>query len=118
MEGLARVNLPASDTGGVKGLCLEPRDLAIAKYAARRDKDRVFTGELVQHGLVGRETLLALVELTPVTPEGGNVCERTSRPTSHPPHPEEHRAAMRLEGWSAHLVCPPFETRSCGPLLR
>lgn len=63
------VNLPAGDTGGVKGLCLEPHDLAIAKYAARRDKDRVFTSELVRRGLVSRETLLALVELTPVTPE-------------------------------------------------
>jgi hypothetical protein len=61
------VNLPAGDTGGVKGLCLEPHDLAIAKYAARRDKDRVFTSELVRRGLVSQETLLALVEVTPVT---------------------------------------------------
>lgn len=61
------VNLPAGDTGGVKGLCLEPHDLAIAKYVARRDKDRIFTGELARRGLVGRERLLALVELTPVT---------------------------------------------------
>src|SRR5215211_8899920 len=29
------------------------------------------------------------------------------------PHPEERRAAARLEGWS-----PSFETRPCGPLLR
>jgi hypothetical protein len=63
------VNLPAGDTGGVRGLCLEPHDLAIAKYAARRDKDRVFTRELARRGLVNRETLLALVEKTPVTPE-------------------------------------------------
>lgn len=63
------VILPAGDTGGVKGLCLEPHDLAIAKYVARRDKDRIFTSELVRRRLVDRETLLALVELTPVTPE-------------------------------------------------
>jgi hypothetical protein len=63
------VTLPAGDTGGVKGLCLEPHDLAIAKYVARRDKDRIFTRELVRRGLVSRETLLALVDLTPVTPE-------------------------------------------------
>ena len=63
------VNLPAGDTGGVRGLCLEPHDLAIAKYAARRDKDKIFTSELVRRGLVDRETLLALVELTPVSPE-------------------------------------------------
>lgn len=63
------VNLPAGDTGGVKGLCLEPHDLAIAKYVARREKDRVFTSELARRGLVEREKLLALVDLTPVTPE-------------------------------------------------
>jgi hypothetical protein len=63
------VNLPAGDTGGVRGLCLEPHDLAIAKYVARRDKDRVFTRELVRRGLVNRETLLDLVEKTPVAPE-------------------------------------------------
>lgn len=62
------VNLPAGNTGGVQGLCLEPHDLAIAKYVARREKDRVFTGELVRRGLVEREKLLALVELTSVTP--------------------------------------------------
>jgi hypothetical protein len=63
------VNLPAGDTAGVKGLCLEPHDLAIAKYVARRAKDRMFTSELARRGLVERERLLALVELTPVTAE-------------------------------------------------
>ena len=63
------VNLPAGDTGGVKGLCLEPHDLAVAKYVARRDKDRVFTRELARRGLVSREKLLALVEQTPVSVE-------------------------------------------------
>lgn len=33
------VNLPPGDTRGVKGLCLDLHDLAIAKYAARREKD-------------------------------------------------------------------------------
>ena len=63
------VNLPAGDTGGVRGLCLEPHDLAIAKYVARRDKERVFTSELVRRRLVDREKLLALVEQTSLTPE-------------------------------------------------
>jgi len=63
------VNLPAGDTGGVKGLCLEPHDLAIAKYAAWRDKDRVFTRELARRGLVDRERLLALLGQTPVEPD-------------------------------------------------
>ena len=66
------VNLPAGDTGGVRGLCLEPHDLAISKYAvvpAPRDKDRTFTRELARRGLVNRETLLALLEQTPVSAE-------------------------------------------------
>lgn len=63
------VNLPAGDTGGVRGLFLEPHDLAISKYVARRDKDRIFTRELARRRLVDREKLLALVELTPVDME-------------------------------------------------
>jgi len=60
------VNLPQGDTGGVKGLCLDPHDLAIAKYVARRDKDIVFTRELARRGLVSRDRLLALLDQTPV----------------------------------------------------
>ena len=63
------VTLPPGDTGGVKGLCLEPHDLAIAKYVARRDKDRIFTLELARRGLVRRDKLLELVDRTPVAVE-------------------------------------------------
>jgi hypothetical protein len=63
------VNLPAGDTGGVRGLCLEPHDLAVSKYVARRDKDRIFTQELARRGLVDREKLLALVGQTPISAE-------------------------------------------------
>jgi len=63
------VNLQPGDTRGVKGLCLELHDLAIAKYAARREKDLIFTGELARRGLVSQERLLSLVELTPVDAE-------------------------------------------------
>jgi hypothetical protein len=63
------VNLPAGETGGVTGLCLEPHDLAISKYVARRDKDRTFTRELARRGLVDRAKLRALVDQTPVTAE-------------------------------------------------
>jgi hypothetical protein len=63
------VNLPAGDTGGVRGLCLEPHDLAISKYVAARDKDRIFTRELARRGLVDRQKLLALVEQTPISAE-------------------------------------------------
>jgi hypothetical protein len=63
------VNLPPGDTEGVKGLCLEPHDLAIAKYAAFREKDLIFTRELVRRGLVREERLLALLEQTPIGEE-------------------------------------------------
>jgi hypothetical protein len=63
------VHLAPGDTDGVKGLCLEPHDLAIAKYVARREKDVVFTRELARRGLVRRERLLALLDLTPVDDE-------------------------------------------------
>jgi hypothetical protein len=63
------VNLPSGDTGGVVGLCLDPHDLAIAKYVACREKDVVFTRELASRGIVSKDRLLALVEQTPVSEE-------------------------------------------------
>ena len=67
------VNLPPGDTDGVKGLCLEPHDLAIAKYAASREKDLIFTRELTRRGIVSEDRLLALLEDTAV---GDEVRER------------------------------------------
>ena len=63
------VNLPPGDTNGVKGLCLDPHDLAIAKYVAGREKDLVFTRELARRRIVKRTRLLALVDETPVGDE-------------------------------------------------
>jgi hypothetical protein len=63
------VNLPPGDTDGVTGLCLDPHDLAIAKYVARREKDIVFTRELAHRGMVKRDRLLALLDKTPVSDE-------------------------------------------------
>jgi hypothetical protein len=60
------VNLPPGDTEGVRGLCLDPHDLAIAKYVAGREKDRIFTRELASRGIVTRERLVALLAQTPV----------------------------------------------------
>jgi hypothetical protein len=61
------VHLPAGDTDGVAGLCLDPHDLAIAKYVARRAKDVVFTRELARRGIVSYDRLLALIDLTPIS---------------------------------------------------
>lgn len=58
------VRLPPGDTDGVRGLCLDPHDLAISKYAAFREKDLVFTRELARRGLVSREQLLVLLGQT------------------------------------------------------
>jgi hypothetical protein len=63
------VNLPPGDTEGVQGLCLEPHDLAIAKYVARREKDLAFTRELARRAIVDQHRLLALVDKTPVGEE-------------------------------------------------
>jgi hypothetical protein len=63
------VNLPPGDTEGVKGLCLEPHDLAIAKYAAARAKDLIFTRELARRGIVSAARLLALLDQTAVDKE-------------------------------------------------
>jgi len=60
------VNLAEGDTGGVRGLCLDPHDLAIAKYAARREKDLEFTRELARRGYITQRRLLELLEVTPV----------------------------------------------------
>jgi hypothetical protein len=58
------VNLPPGDTAGVSGLCLDPHDLAIAKYVARRDKDIAFNRELAARGIVKKKRLLLLLDDT------------------------------------------------------
>ena len=63
------VNLSEGDTEGVRGLCLEPHDLAISKYFARREKDLIFTRELARRDLVKKKRLLALLDDTPVAEE-------------------------------------------------
>jgi hypothetical protein len=60
------VNLAPGDTEGVQGLCLDPHDLAIAKYVARREKDLAFNRALARRGIVTHEHLLQLLEKTPV----------------------------------------------------
>jgi hypothetical protein len=53
----------------VRGLCLDPHDLAIAKYVARREKDLIFTRELARRGLVSQERLIDLIDQTAVAEE-------------------------------------------------
>ena len=63
------VDLPPGDTEGVRGLCLDPHDLAIAKYAAFREKDLVFIRELAHRGIVSKDELLRLLAQTELTEE-------------------------------------------------
>jgi len=58
------VRLPTGDTDGVRGLCLDPHDLAISKYAAFREKDLIFTRELARRGIISKQQLLMLLEHT------------------------------------------------------
>lgn len=52
------VRVVNQNTRGAVGLCLEPHDLAIAKAAANRDKDKLFVTQLLAHGLVELSVLL------------------------------------------------------------
>ena len=61
------VRLAPGDTDGATGLCLDPHDLAISKYAARREKDIVFNREMARLGIVGKEKLLDLLDTAPLS---------------------------------------------------
>ena len=49
--------ITGENTRFVRGWCLEVHDLAIAKYAAGREKDLDFTAALARHEMVSREVL-------------------------------------------------------------
>jgi hypothetical protein len=63
------VELARGDTEGVRGLCLDPHDLAISKYVARREKDLAFVCWLAHRKLVKRKVLLERLEETAVARE-------------------------------------------------
>lgn len=110
------VSLPPGETEGVKGLCLEPHDLAIAKYAAAREKDLIFTHELARRGIVSEERLLSLLDQTAVDGElrermrsqiardfhaergiGDRAAKKQQQTASTADHSEEIRARGRAE---------------------
>ena len=55
-------------TGQAKAVFLEPHDLALAKLAAFRDKDRAFVGALLDANLLNTNTLLGRLVDLPVAP--------------------------------------------------
>lgn len=114
------VNLPPGDTGGVTGLCLEPHDLAISKYIARREKDIEFTRELARHRLVEMDKLLVRFGLVADCPHSarsngmdssspnGIKCQTgsvTSSQRREGVHHEAHSRRSRLgkESWNCEI---------------
>jgi hypothetical protein len=61
--------LIAVPTSGGTGLCLEPHDLLLSKYAAGREKDRDYVRAAARHGLGRREVLLERLAAMPVDEE-------------------------------------------------
>jgi len=57
------------NTRFVRGWCLETHDLAIAKYAAGREKDLEFTSALARHAMVDRDVLERRLASTPLDPQ-------------------------------------------------
>ena len=55
------VKVENDNTGGAKGWCLDPHDLAYAKLAARREKDIAFVANLLRHNLVKPSRVEALI---------------------------------------------------------
>lgn len=58
------VEIVNDNTGGVRGLCLEPHDLVISKLAAGRTKDIEFCAAAVTTGLVENTMLIARLAAT------------------------------------------------------
>ena len=54
-------------TNGIRGLCLEPGDLAISKLVAGRDKDRDFIRVLIRQTIVSETSLRERIQLLPAT---------------------------------------------------
>lgn len=72
-----------ANTQYVRGWCLEVHDLAIAKYAAGREKDLEFTAALARHSMVDRDVLEQRLAATPLDAEAkGRILARIQK--DHP----------------------------------
>ena len=67
-EGWRRrlVRVQNDNTHGATGWCLDPIDLAVAKYVAGRPKDIVFTLEMVRCGMIDPDTFARRLDATPI----------------------------------------------------
>ena len=57
-----------ANTNGATGWCIEAHDIAIAKYAAGREKDLRYTSELWRNGLLDAKTLHERLRTTELKP--------------------------------------------------
>jgi hypothetical protein len=85
------------------GLCLDPHDLVLSKYAAGREKDLAFNQALARYGCVNEDTLLRLAETLPVDAELKDVIVRrikadfsAANSQTSPKPPKSTRASFRL----------------------
>ncbi len=60
------VVLKNENTGSGIGLCLEIHDLVLSKFAAGREKDHLFTREMIRYHLVDETTLLSRLTTMPL----------------------------------------------------
>lgn len=63
------VSWPLLSSHPARPAFLEPHDLAIAKLAAWREKDRTFVRALIEHGLLDRQTLQERAGMMTTQPE-------------------------------------------------
>lgn len=78
--------ISGANTRFVRGWCLEVHDLAIAKYAAGREKDFEYTKLLAQHGMVRQPVLEERLHSTLIDPERRTLMRgRIRRDFSGPP---------------------------------
>jgi hypothetical protein len=68
------------NTRFVRGWCLEVHDLAIAKYAAGREKDRDYTRSLAKHRMIWRDLLERSLTVTELGPEIRSLVEKRMEP--------------------------------------
>ncbi len=63
-QRLIRVSGP--NTEGATGLCLDPHDLVLSKYAAGRERDLAFNRAVIGYGCITRRKLVGLVPSMPL----------------------------------------------------
>lgn len=61
------VAIRSENTRWATGLCIDPNDLVLAKYAAGRDKDRRFNRDAARHRLVDSTILLQRLPTMPLS---------------------------------------------------